>query len=369
MKRKVKIFVFTRSLDKGVGISKWIVDYYSTLAQYKEFEITLMLESGETNYDNLTELPFSIERMPHIKKHPIKAIKSWIVLSHRSDIDWYHFHTDSFINFFPFLFLRRVHQKVIIQSHNSSKKAVVRNLFKRFLHNIGKVVVKRADFVQFSVSEPAAKWLFDERDYVQINNGIDLKRYIFSQDLRDRLRAEYGFQDSVVFGHIGRFDDQKNHSKLIEIFTCILKQQPNAKLFLIGDGPLRSTLEAKVQVLGIQNAVIFAGMRSNVDELLNMMDYFVFPSLYEGLPLAMIEAQANGLDTFYSNRITKEVQLLPSTTPFDISADGERISKIILDSPKNSNEMRLHSNRIVKEKGYDKLDTVVFLRKFYLELV
>lgn len=112
-----------------------------------------------------------------------------------------------------------------------------------------------------------------------------------------------------MIGHVGRFVKTKNHEFLIEIFNEVLKQKSNAKLLLIGDGNLKSLIEAKVQNLGIEKAVIFLGVRNDVADLYNVMDVFVFPSFYEGLGMVVIEAQVNGLSVVTSEAVPKEAKI------------------------------------------------------------
>jgi len=116
--------------------------------------------------------------------------------------------------------------------------------------------------------------------------------------------------DAFVVGHVGRFSEQKNHAFLVRIAAETAKREANMRLLLIGDGPLRSAVEQQVEHLGIADRVIFAGERSDIPRLMQAaMDVFVLPSLYEGLPLVGIEAQAAGLPTILSDTITEEIDV------------------------------------------------------------
>ncbi len=153
------------------------------------------------------------------------------------------------------------------------------------------------------------RWASDPRTLV-FHCGIDLRP--FRQLSRASARAQWKIGESeLVVGHLGRFDTPKNHLFLIEIFREILRNHPNARLLLVGDGPLRPSIEAKVRQCGISERIIFAGMCEDVVDLLSAIDVSVFPSLHEGLPLSVIEAQATGLSCVLSDTITEEADALP----------------------------------------------------------
>ena len=148
-----------------------------------------------------------------------------------------------------------------------------------------------------------------------INNAIDLDEYAFSPEIRQQYRNELHIpDDTLVIGHVGRFVYQKNHAFLIEVFREVVKKHPNTILLLIGDGELRPEIEAKVQDYHLSDKVRFLGLRKDVKKLYNCMDVFVLPSWYEGLPVVSVEAQANGLLSIFSDRVTKESMLTCSAS-------------------------------------------------------
>jgi glycosyltransferase involved in cell wall biosynthesis len=136
-------------------------------------------------------------------------------------------------------------------------------------------------------------------------------------------------EDSFVVGHIGRFIDAKNHGFLLEIFQEVLRREPHAKLLLIGDGPNRKAIEEKIELLKLGQAVIYAGFRSDVPEMLQAMDVFLFPSLYEGLPVTLIEAQASGLHCVVSDTITKEIEVTELIQFFSLESVAKEWADII----------------------------------------
>ena len=198
-------------------------------------------------------------------------------------------------------------------SHSSSQDKDVKYLIK--------LLCKRGIPAQatqlFACAEEAGKWMFGGADFRVLPNAIDAAAYRFDEVVRQEVRLELGLEDALVLGHVGRFSEPKNHPFLIELFAEAVKHEPRARLLLVGDGEGRASIEEKVQKLGLTDKVLFLGVRSDVNRLLQAMDVFVFPSLYEGLPVSLVEAQAAGLPCVISDKVSPEsiltdlVQQLP----------------------------------------------------------
>lgn len=199
----------------------------------------------------------------------------------------------------------------ILHNHTTDNPAEgIRTIAKRILRPFARLFANQ----YWACSKLAAEWMYGKNAVTNgkvtiINNAIDLEKFKFNKEKREKLRKKLGIENCFVIGHVGRFVKTKNHEFLIEIFNEILKQKNNVKLLLIGDGNLKSLIEAKVQNLGIEKAVIFLGVRNDVADLYNVMDVFVFPSLYEGLGMAVIEAQVNSLPTIVSIAIPAEAKI------------------------------------------------------------
>ena len=153
---------------------------------------------------------------------------------------------------------------------------------------------------------------WEQRGYT-MHNAIDPARFIFSEETRARVRRAQGLGDAFVVGHIGRFNLQKNHKRLIEIFAALTKVKPNAVLLLIGEGELEPETRDKAAQLGVSDKVRFMGVRSDIPDLCMAMDVFVMPSLFEGLPVVGVEAQAAGVPCVFSQEVTDEVVVLPES--------------------------------------------------------
>ena len=198
-------------------------------------------------------------------------------------------------------------------NHNHStagKGEFKRNCLKYCLRPFAKVFAN----YYCACSKYAGIWLFGKNFFSSgkvtvFNNAVDTSKFAFSTSNRDKLRKELGISNKYVIGHIGRFTKQKNHYFLIDIFEQYYKKNSNAVLLLVGIGELQDEIKDAVKKKRLEDAVIFLGKRSDVDELYSAMDLFVLPSLYEGLPVVGVEAQVSGLPCIFSNEITREVAI------------------------------------------------------------
>jgi len=251
----------------------------------------------------------------------------------------------------------------IAHSHNTSSGKKVTSMVK----NIMQYQIRFIADDLFACSKGAGDWLFGKkRNYIILKNAIDTKEFRFNEKIRQTKREELKVHDKFVIGHVGRFDAQKNHEFLIEIFNAIHINCEEAVLVLIGDGVLRKNIEEKVNKLRLKEFVIFTGVRSDVAELLQAADIFLFPSLFEGLPVTLIEAQASGLPCIISDRITDEIELKKGSVSFcSLNDDAEIWADEVL--KKKSNDVRQELTSEIIKLGYDIHSTAKWLQKFYLK--
>lgn len=180
--------------------------------------------------------------------------------------------------------------------------------------------------------EKAGIRLFGEQAYRKkgklILNGIDIRAFRFDRDARDAIRRKYGLADSFVIGHVGHLAQVKNQAYLLELMPRILERKPNARLLLLGEGPDRPLLEQKIAELGLNKAVIMTGNVLNVADYLSAMDVFAFPSLYEGMPLSIIEVQANGLPCALSTGVPRDAHLTDLIRPLSLEEPEKWVDAI-----------------------------------------
>lgn len=211
--------------------------------------------------------------------------------------------------------------------------------------------------------DDAGKWMFRGSPFIVMNNAINAKDYIFSPIKKAEQRAKLGVApNELLVGHVGRFSPQKNHVFLIDIFYAIQKKT-TAKLILVGDGELLTQIQAKVSQLGLNEKVIFTGIRSDVADLLQAIDVFVFPSNYEGLPVTMIEAQAAGLPCLISDHVPIECKKTDLVQQIPLSAPAETWSDSIL---KAANTERRDTYKEIAAAGFDIKENAAWLQQYYL---
>jgi len=199
-----------------------------------------------------------------------------------------------------------------------------------------------------------------------LKNAIEPKLYVFNEEIRKRKRTELGLKNETVLGHVGRMDEQKNHAYLLDIFKAYLHLNPRSILLLIGDGELKEELKQKVVDEGLTEQVKFLGVRADVNEWLQAMDIFIFPSIFEGLPITLIEAQAAGLPIMASDTITKEAQITDLITFRSVTLEAVRWAKRIDD---HLVLFRENMTAEIIKAGYDVKDTARFLENYYLTIM
>lgn len=220
----------------------------------------------------------------------------------------------------------------------------------------------------FACSQRAGEWLFGKEisssgKVTVLNNAVDTEKFKINKDIRDKVRMELGIEDKKVIGHVGRFNPQKNHEFLIDVFNEVYKKDKGTVLLLIGDGYLKEKIEDKVKKLNLEQGVKFLGVREDIPEIMQAMDLFLFPSQFEGLAVVMVEAQAAGLKVITSTGVTKESDITNNVEFIDLSKGAEYWADIVL----NSDFKKRDDINLMIKKGYDSTNNVKWLSDFYLK--
>ena len=253
----------------------------------------------------------------------------------------------------------------IAHSHQTEATPGLSGVVTNFLQkNVEKVAT---DY--FACSEEAAKWIYSPElvkagKVKVIHNGADVEKYHFDSVEHEMLKKKMGYEGKIVIGNVARFKKQKNHTFLIDIFAEIHKKNDQTVLVLVGQGELEEEMKKKVSRLGLENCVDFLGARNDVPTLLQVFDLFLLPSLFEGLPLVGIEAQAAGLPVVASNTVTPETDITGNVTflPLDLPA-SEWADKTLDICPSFT---RKDLTEKVRAAGYDIKQTAQWLQNFYL---
>ncbi|KIO68278.1 hypothetical protein B4064_1768 [Caldibacillus thermoamylovorans] len=367
MKKPIRVLQVFARMDRG-GAETMIMNLYRKIDRSKvQFDFIVHTNDKCAYDDEIRMLGGRIFRIPkYTGSNHMTYMKSWMnfIKSH-PEYRIIHGHVRSTASIYL-----RIAKKfgliTIAHSHNTSSGKGISAIVKNVLQYPIKYI---ADYM-FSCSIEAGKWLFGKNvtkkdNFYILCNAIDLKKFSYNKTIRDKLRKDLKIQDKFVLGHVGRFHAQKNHSFIIDIFKEVYDRNQNSVLLLVGDGELRTSIENKIKKFKLEDNVIFTGVRTDIPELLQAMDVFLFPSLYEGLPVTLVEAQASGLVCIVSDNITNEINLTELVVPTSLNSSSEYWANIVLKY--NNDYKRKNTYEKIKNNGYDINQTVKWLESFYLK--
>ncbi len=258
--------------------------------------------------------------------------------------------------------------KLALRSSNSNSGG---NLINLLIHYLFRPISNRIVNIKIAPSLLAAKFMFGSKELKKnnvtiINNGLDFDKYKYDNNKKKKIREELKLSDKYVVGHVGRFNFQKNHKFLLDIFKEIVKKRKNSILLLIGKGELENQIIEYSKKLNIYDNIKFLGIRDDVSDIYSAMDVFVFPSLFEGMPNTIIEAQAAGLHCFISDTITEECDITGFVKFLSIKESPKKWCDIIL----SSNCNHYNSRKKFEEKNYNINNiSTKFISLFMEELV
>lgn len=238
---------------------------------------------------------------------------------------------------------------------------------KMFVRTYFKHMSKKYITHMFICGKEAGDWLFgkkNENKFIMMNNAIDAESFRYKEEDRLAIRRKFKVDDKIVIGHVGRFNLQKNHMFLIDVFGEIHKLNDDSVLFLIGEGEEKSKIEKLVKEKNLENSVQFLGLRNDIPDLMQGFDAFVFPSLFEGLPVTMIEAQAAGLPCFISSQIPQECIITQNVDSISLQKSVQEWAKLIL--YKIELYQRKDAYEEIVAQGFDIKTNAKWLEEFYL---
>ena len=259
--------------------------------------------------------------------------------------------------------------KRIAHAHNSMLKNSKFRELKEIVHTVGKNMYARCGTNLWACSEVAGHFMFPQSVWNKVNtvfNGINIKRFQFTKAKRVNTRNQLGLKKEIVLGNVGRLCQQKNQIFILKVFKDFLEKYPGSKLLLVGDGEDKDRLTKQVYEFGIQQNVLFIGMTNCVEDLLCAMDIFVFPSIFEGLGIAAVEAQATGLPVICSDQVPIEAGLLQNFRRLSLEAGVDQWVQAI-ESSCSMPIVREECAAKVKKGGYDIQDVSNFIENTFLE--
>ena len=250
----------------------------------------------------------------------------------------------------------------IAHSHTNSTQNDKKKYLKLFMnHNYAKYATDL-----FACSSDAGKYMFGNKDFTIINNAIDSDCFVFSMSKRTKKRRELNIENNMVIGNIGRFEMQKNHVFLLEIFKKFHEYHNNAVLLFIGSGSLENMIKEKVRSMDLSNSVLFLGNRKDVPELLMCMDAFLFPSLFEGLGIVAVESQAAGTPVICTDSLPKEISVSNLLIRVSLNSDVNVWVKAVENAIEGNTE-HVNMQKNIIEAHYDIKDVSKTIEEYYLK--
>lgn len=363
----IKILQVLPTLNRG-GLETFVMNVYRAIDRnVVQFEFLTYRENG----DYMNEIKDMGGIIYHISERN-KGIMNFnreldtFFKRHEGEYSAIHCHASSLSSIEPLYYAKKYGIPIrIIHSHSSS---ILGNKLHFVTHCIGKALISSLANRYIGCSDKALDWMFAKtkirKDAVIVRNGIDINLFKYNEEIRKRVRKDLGLSDNdIVVGHIGRFSAVKNHSMLIDIFADLKRKVPTSKLLLVGVGELEMEIMSKVRVLNLQDSVSFLGLRTDTAVLYQAMDIFVMPSIYEGLPLVLIEAQATGLPVLCSNSISHMSKITNNYNELSIRDDISKWSSQIINIVKNYKRKDEHLS-IVKA-GFDINTVADYLTDLY----
>lgn len=314
-----KVFYMVYSLTSG-GIEKYSINIFKYIDKNKyKLDFITKLDREEFFDQKLYEM--GGVKIPLEKGSRNLRLQRFFTLFYNAfttaksgyDLAYFNLSSPSAVFKYPLICRFAGIHKIIIHSHNSSEAKL--GVVGKIINLFGRLYINHIASEKFACSDKAAEWMYgkkiaDKRKYTFVQNGLEVDKYVYNKDTRTKIRKQLNFTDNdFIVGHVGRFESQKNHRFMIEMFEILSREDLSARLVLIGVGNLKSKIEALVKEKGLEGKVLFLGEQENINELLQAMDVFVLPSLYEGLPVVGIEAQSAGLKCVFADTITKEADI------------------------------------------------------------
>ncbi|OCN05586.1 hypothetical protein A4S06_08450 [Erysipelotrichaceae bacterium MTC7] len=360
--RKKRVLVVNTVPFNNNGISIMIQNLYKHMNK-DELEISILSTIFMTQdvFDSLEQITDSIIEINYRKKNPIVYLYKLIKLIKLNSYDAIHVNGNSSTMALELLIakLMKVETRIAHCHNDHTQHPLINNLIKPFFYFSYSYAI--------ACSKQAGNWLYGNRDFFVLNNAIEIDKFGFDSILREKVRKELGFEKNIVLGHVGLLNRQKNQEYIIKLIDNIPKEY-NTKVLFIGDGEEKEKLVNLVESLGLSNRVKFIYGTNEVTKYLCAMDLFIFPSIYEGFGLVLLEAQANGLRCVVSTEICKEVNVAETLKYVDLKNPDDWVEEIVLSIEQiydRANESKIN-RELISKAGYDIKTEVDELTKIYL---
>lgn len=366
-----KILIFAPTSPSS-GITQYILNILGELESadmrvdilsFRNYRLKKWTEIHGTEY---FEFDISIYKHPCVYRHFLKAVFS-------KGYDAVHFNLSGLSTLTFFKIAKKCGtKKIIMHSHSSFTdlaSKLRRTVFSN-LHKFLRVFANKYYDVKCACSVPAAEWMYGKKNAQSaliLNNAVDTEKFAYSEINSEEIRAKYRVKTKYLIGHIGRFTVQKNHSFLIDVFSELCKNRNDCTLMLVGNGEFLENIKNKVNDLNLNDRVIFVDFQEDIYKYYSAMDVLLLPSLFEGLPITLVEAQANGLSSLVSDAVTKECDLTGLTEFYPLSEGCNAWAQKISEMLKNGTEHKTDVSEMLRKSGFSLASQAKVISKLYFE--
>lgn len=362
--KPIRILHIVTYMGRG-GLETMIMNYYRHIDRSKVQFDFLVHRDFEADYDKeILDLGGKIYRISRLNPFSFKYRKELNdFFKNHTEYEIVHVHQDCMSSIALKIAMKNNVPIRVAHSHSSSQNKNIKYLIKKYYM---RTIPKYATNL-FACGQEAGDWMFSGNSYVILKNAIDINLYRYSLENSIEIKSKLGLENKTVIGHVGNFTYPKNHNFIIDIFSEASKINSEVVLLLVGGGYEKTSIQEKVISLGLEDKVIFMGIRNDVNKLMQAMDIFVFPSVYEGLPVTLIEAQASGLPIIKSDNVPDQCIITNNVHTLSLEESPRIWAKKILEVCINF-ERKNTSSEIISA-GYDIISNAKWLEDFYLNEV
>lgn len=343
----IRIFMIGMSTDKG-GVEAYITNLCSKLDKEK-YEVVFCWPE--------MQIDGKLWICPSNRHNYLKYVRFWRKFYKENHFDVLYLNTCDVVSIDQLKFAKSAGIPIrIIHSHNTNNQQGIQRKMSSF-HQLSerrnRQTLHQYATHLFACSQTAGDWMFDGRAYHIIKNGIQLSKYQFDYEKRVRIREKFGYSEERLVGIIGRLDPQKNTFFAVRILETLLLRD-RIKAVFVGDGEQRFEVETVVKNAGLEQKIRFVGAVDNVNEWMSAIDCLLMPSLFEGLPFVLVEAQAAGLPCVISSAVSEEANLTGLVEYIDLTEETEVWADRILEACQKE---RLDTTQQLIDAGYSITET------------
>jgi len=366
----IRVLFLSAVMDRG-GAEVMIMNYYRNIDRTRvQFDFLVPDIRKGLFDDEILSLGGNIYRLctPHPRHYFKYRLQARRLFREHPEIKILHSNIMG-QDLFAFMEAKKAHIPIRITHSHISRSKPFPKLKGMAIKLMRKAAIKYAT-EKFACGEEAAKWMFGTTENVTLmNNAIEVEKYIYNPDTARAVREEFTLGDRFVIGHVGRFADLKNHPFLIDIFSEVVKRKSDAMLMLVGaideSNPIYISTKEKVHALGLDDNVIFTGVRSDVNRIMQSFDVFLLPSLREGFPVVMVEAQSSGLKCVISDHVPIESDITGNVEMISLEKDASYWAEHLL--AYNNGYERKDTSEAIKKAGFDIKANAKWLENYYIE--